>query len=50
MCCGGSCSFPEETGEEQEVLLRSEKREEPYQKGVCCGMNCFQMTDSAHPM
>lgn len=24
--CGGSCGFPEETGEEQEVLLRREKK------------------------
>lgn len=24
VCCGGSCGFPEETGEEQEVLLRTE--------------------------
>lgn len=24
VCCGGSCGFPEEAGEEQEVLLRTE--------------------------
>lgn len=26
MCCGGSGGLPEETGEEQEVLLRTEER------------------------
>lgn len=26
VCCGGSCGFPEETGEEQEVLLRREEK------------------------
>lgn len=43
---GGSCSFPEETGEEQEVLLRGEEKEPPYQRDVSViEGTVLQMTD-----
>lgn len=44
MCRGWRCGFPEETGEEQEILLSPGKEGvEPSLRGVCCGMNCFQI-------